>query len=135
TSVLAIGPAYPKVAPWLADEPALGVGVHLAAVGEDPPLLTAAEIPTLLGKRGHLSPGYKGFIARAAAGRVDPEDLRREFTAQLELVQELRVPLTHLDAHQHIHLWPLVCEVVLEMAPRYRIPPLGGPRSRSSSRA
>ena len=131
TSALAIGPAYPKVASWLADEPALGVGVHLAAVGEDPPLLSAAEIPTLLGRRGRLSPGYKGFIARATAGRVDPEDLRREFTAQLELVQELGVPLTHLDAHQHLQLRPLVCGVVLELAGRFGIPAVRVPRFRS----
>jgi predicted glycoside hydrolase/deacetylase ChbG (UPF0249 family) len=135
TSALAIGPAYPKVAPWLADEPALGVGVHLAAVGEDPPLLSAAEIPSLIGRRGHLSPGYKGFITRAAAGRVDPEDLRREFTAQLEMVQELGVPITHLDAHQHIHLWPLVCGVVLELARAYRIPAVRVPRFRSMTPA
>jgi predicted glycoside hydrolase/deacetylase ChbG (UPF0249 family) len=131
TSALAIGPAYPKVARWLADEPALGVGVHLAAVGEDPPLLSAAEIPSLLGRRGHLSPGYKGFIVRAAAGRIDPDDLRREFTAQLELVQELGVAITHLDAHQHIHLWPLVREVVLDLAQRYDIPAVRVPRFRS----
>ncbi len=135
TSALAIGPAYPKVAPWLTDEPGLGVGVHLAAVGEDPPLLSAAEIPSLLGKRGHLSPGYKGFIVRAAAGRVDPEDLRREFTAQLEMVQELGIPITHLDAHQHIHLWPLVCGVVLELAGKYQIPAVRVPRFRSLSPA
>jgi predicted glycoside hydrolase/deacetylase ChbG (UPF0249 family) len=131
TSALAIGPAYPKVAHWLADEPALGVGVHLAAVGEDPPLLSAAEIPTLLRRDGHLSPGYAGFMARAAAGRVDPEDLRREFTAQLETVQELGLPITHLDAHQHLHLWPLVCGVVLELALRYGIPAVRVPRYRS----
>ncbi len=131
TSALAIGPAYPKVAKWLVDVPGLGVGVHLAAVGEDPPLLSAAEIPSLIDRRGHLSPGYKGFIARAAAGRVDADDLRREFTAQLELVQELGVPLTHLDAHQHIHLWPLVCGVVLDLARRYQIPAVRVPRFRS----
>jgi len=133
TSALAIGPAYPKVAAWLADEPALGVGVHLAAVGEDPPLLSAAEIPTLLGRDGRLSPGYAGFLARAAAGRIDPDDLRREFTAQLQMVQELGVPITHLDAHQHLHLWPLVCRVVLELAGRYGIPAVRVPRYRSMS--
>jgi chitin disaccharide deacetylase len=133
TSALAIGPAYPKVAPWLCDEPRLGVGVHLAAVGEDPPLLTAAEIPSLVGRRGHLSPGYAGFLARAAAGRIDPDDLRREFSAQLALVQELGVPITHLDAHQHIHLWPLVCRVVLDLATRHEIPAVRVPRYRSVS--
>ncbi len=41
TSVFAVGPSYPRTASWLGDHPALGVGVHLAAVGEDPPPLGA----------------------------------------------------------------------------------------------
>jgi predicted glycoside hydrolase/deacetylase ChbG (UPF0249 family) len=130
-SVLAIGPAYPKVAEWLADEGDLGIGVHLAAVGEDPPLLTAEEIPTLLGRRGRLCPTYGEFVARAASGRVDPADLTREFTAQLQLVQELGLPITHLDAHQHLQLWPSVREVVLALAVRFGIPAVRVPRYRS----
>jgi chitin disaccharide deacetylase len=131
TSAIALGPAYPKVAKWLADEPALGVGVHLAAVGEDPPLLSAQEIPTLVGKRGHLCESYNAFVGRAVLGRIDREDLRREFTAQLESVRELGVPVTHLDAHQHLQLWPSVCEVVIELATRFDIPAVRVPRFRA----
>lgn len=131
TSVLALGPAYPKVAPWLADEPAIGVGVHLAAVGEDPPLLSSGEIPSLLDRRGHLSTTYRGFVCRMAAGRVDPADIEREFTAQLELVAETGMPISHLDAHQHLHLWPLVRTVVLRLARRHRITAVRVPRHRA----
>jgi chitin disaccharide deacetylase len=131
TSAIALGPAYPKVAKWLADVPALGVGVHLAAVGEDPPLLSAREIPSLVGKRGHLCESYSAFVGRALLGRIDREDLRREFTAQLESVQELGVPITHLDAHQHLQLWPSVCEVVIDLATRFDIPAVRVPRFRA----
>ena len=62
TSAMPLGPAYPKVAKWLAGEDVLGVGVHLAAVGEDPPLLSAREIPSLVGRRGHLCETYGEFI-------------------------------------------------------------------------
>jgi predicted glycoside hydrolase/deacetylase ChbG (UPF0249 family) len=130
TSVLAVGPAWPKVARRLEDHPDLGVGVHLAAVGEDPPLLTGPEIPTLVDRRGHLHESYKGLIARRAAGRVDPSDLRREFTAQLEAVLELGVPIGHLDAHQHLHLWPPVGAVVLDLARRFSIPAVRVPHYR-----
>src|SRR2546421_12667058 len=78
TSVLAIGPAYPKVCQLLADHPALGVGVHLAAVGEDPPLLSPSEVPTLFDKGGKLYETWTAFLLRAARGRIDPEDVRRE---------------------------------------------------------
>ncbi len=133
TSVLALGPAYPKVAPWLHDAPTLGVGVHLAAVGEDPPLLSAAEIPTLVDHSGHLQASYKGLLARMLVGRVDADDLRREFTAQLDSVLELGVPIGHLDAHQHLHLWPPVGAVVLALACRYGIPAVRVPHYRGAS--
>jgi len=131
TSAIALGPAYPKVASWLADEDALGVGVHLAAVGEDPPLLSAREIPSLVGKRGHLCESYNQFVGRALLGRINPEELRLEFTAQLQLVQELGVPITHLDAHQHLQLWPSVCSVVIDLATRFDIPAVRVPRFRA----
>jgi predicted glycoside hydrolase/deacetylase ChbG (UPF0249 family) len=131
TSAIALGPAYPKVASWLADEDELGIGVHLAAVGEDPPLLSAREIPTLVGKRGHLCETYGAFIRRAAVGRINPEELRLEFTAQLELVQELGVRITHLDAHQHLQLWPSVCSVVIDLASKFAVPAVRVPRFRA----
>jgi predicted glycoside hydrolase/deacetylase ChbG (UPF0249 family) len=131
TSVIALGPAYPKVASWLAEEGELGVGVHLAAVGEDPPLLSAREIPSLVGKRGHLCETYGEFVRRAVLGRVNPEELRLEFTAQLECVRELGLPVTHLDAHQHLQLWPSVCTVVLDLATTYGIPAVRVPRFRA----
>jgi predicted glycoside hydrolase/deacetylase ChbG (UPF0249 family) len=131
TSVLAIGPAYPKMAPLLVHHPLLGVGVHLAAVGEDPPLLCRAEVPTLFDRRGRLFETWRPFLLRCAAGRVDPEDLHREFTAQLLLVRELGIPITHLDAHQHLHLWPSICRVVLDLARRFQIPAVRVPRLRA----
>jgi len=133
TSVIALGPAYPKVSAWLADEDALGVGVHLAAVGEDPPLLSAREIPTLVASRGRLCETYSAFVRRAVLGRINPEELRLEFTAQLQMVQELGVPITHLDAHQHLQLWPSVCAVVIDLATRFGIPAVRVPRYRAAN--
>ncbi len=116
TSVLAVAPAFATSVAWLADEPRLGVGAHLAAVGEDPPLLSAAEIPSLVDGRGRLAASWRQFLPRAAAGRIDPSDLAAEFSAQVEAVTESGVGLTHLDTHQHLHLWPGVRSVVLDMA-------------------
>jgi predicted glycoside hydrolase/deacetylase ChbG (UPF0249 family) len=117
TSVLAVGPAVARAAAWLRDRPGLRVGAHLAVVGEDPPLLTAREIPTLVDRRGALRIGWRSFMVAAVAGRVDPADVRREFDAQLErLVRELGLAPTHLDTHQHLHLYPPIARVVTELA-------------------
>jgi len=133
TSVLAIGPAFPKVAGLLDDHPGLGVGVHLAAVGEDPPLLSRTEVPTLFVGRGQLPETWSAFLRRAVVGRVDPDDVRREFTAQLEAVADLGLSLTHLDAHQHLHLWPPMCRLVLDLAAEFGVEAVRVPRCRPRS--
>lgn len=115
TSVLAVAPAFERTAPWLASTD-IGVGAHLAAVGEDPPLLSAREVPTLVDRRGSFCPSWRQLLARVATRRVDPDDLRREFSAQLERIRAADLVPTHVDSHQHVHLWPSVGRVVLDVA-------------------
>ncbi len=129
TSVLALASGFADSGPWLRDEARLGVGVHLATVGEDPPLLSAREVPSLVDRHGRLPSTWKVFLARATAGRIDAADLAREFRAQLEAVQQLGVTVSHLDSHQHLHLWPLVREVVLDLAVEAGIGAVRVPRS------
>ena len=133
TSVLANGRALAEFAGQLRDTPQLGVGVHLAAVGEDPPLLSAAEIPTLVDRHGQFPSTWRAFLFRGTPGRIDPNDLAREFLAQLERVQALGFPITHLDAHQHLQLWPLVRDVMLELATETGIGAVRAPRYRSAT--
>lgn len=115
TSVLAIAPAFERTAAWLADAPTLGTGAHLAAVGEDPPVLTAREIPTLVDRNGRLPMSWRSFLPRMAAGRIDPDDVYREFGAQLDRIQAAGVEIDHFDSHQNLHLWPAVRDVVLRL--------------------
>ncbi len=115
TSVLALAPAFDATVEWLHDVPALGTGAHLALVGEDPPLLSAREIPTLVDARGALHLSWRQFLPRAAAGRIDPDDLRRELGAQIQRITAAGVTIDHLDTHQNLHLWPTVAAVVMEL--------------------
>jgi predicted glycoside hydrolase/deacetylase ChbG (UPF0249 family) len=130
TSVLAVGAAFDEAATRLRDLPGLAVGAHLAIVGEDRPLLSAAEIPTLVDREGCFPLSYRTVVARGAAGRIDPADVRREFAAQLERVAGIGVPITHLDTHQHTHLWPAVAGVVVELARNAGVPSVRLPTSR-----
>ena len=106
TSVLALAPGFEPSAPALRDTDRIGVGAHLAAVGEDPPLLTAREVPSLVDRRGRLASSWRVFLPRMAARRIDPDDLRREFTAQVERITGAGLAPGHVDTHQHLHLWP-----------------------------
>lgn len=132
TSVLANGRALAGYAAPLRDT-GLGVGVHLAMVGEDPPLLSSSEIPTLVDRAGRFSATWTAVVRGMLAGRVDPDDIAREFRAQLERVRSYDLTLTHLDAHQHLQLWPSVRDVVLALASEAGIEAVRVPRYRYAS--
>lgn len=116
TSVLAVGRSFDYGAQLLRDLPTLAVGAHLALVGEDPPLLSAREIPTLVGKSGRFPLTYRTVAGRAALRRIDPDDVRREFAAQLARIRDAGLQPEHLDTHQHLHLWPSIGRVVADLA-------------------
>ena len=74
TSVLAVAPAFEETAPALrraAHESGIGVGVHLAAVGEDPPLLPRSRVASLVDAETARfpSPGKIFCAAPPASGR------------------------------------------------------------------
>src|SRR5207253_316763 len=54
----------------------------------DAPILTAAEVPSLVTRDGRF-PRLGRLMARLAAGRVRPGELRSEFAAQLHRFREL----------------------------------------------
>ncbi|MCU1497011.1 MAG: YdjC family protein [Acidimicrobiales bacterium] len=116
TSVLANAPATRVSLPWLAEAPTLEVGLHGALVGEDPPICGAAEIPTLVDRRGRLARSWRALVPRLAAGRVDPGDVQRELAAQLAVVTSTGATVTHLNLHQHLQLWPSVRPVAVALA-------------------
>jgi predicted glycoside hydrolase/deacetylase ChbG (UPF0249 family) len=120
TSALANGKALVDAAPALRDS-GLGVGAHLALVGHQGPVLAAREIPTLVDKNGNLASGWRPFLTRAAAGRIDPDDVRREFVAQIEVLESIGLTLTHVDTHQNLHLWPSIGRITVDLAIGHRI--------------
>jgi predicted glycoside hydrolase/deacetylase ChbG (UPF0249 family) len=130
TSVLAVGTAFEQAATTVREAGDLALGAHLAIVGEDRPLLSAREVPTLVDREGRFPLSYRTVVARGVAGRIDADDVAREFRAQLERVRGIGVPVTHLDTHQHTHLWPTVAGVVVELAREAAIPVVRLPRSR-----
>lgn len=133
TSVLALGPGFAETVSWLDDVPALGTGAHLAVVGEDPPLLSSREIPTLVGKQGLLPYSWRQFLPMVAAHRIDPDDIRREFRAQIECIEQAGVTIDHFDTHQNLHLWPAVRDVVFGLGAEHGVRVVRVTRSASRS--
>jgi predicted glycoside hydrolase/deacetylase ChbG (UPF0249 family) len=132
TSVLTPAPAFGAHARTLR-ESGLAAGLHLCAVGEDPPLLSAREVPTLVDRNGRFALTWKQFVRRAVRGQIDAADLAREFEAQHAAVVESGIRPTHVDSHQNLHLWPSVSAVVIDLAVRHQIPVLRVTRTQALS--
>jgi predicted glycoside hydrolase/deacetylase ChbG (UPF0249 family) len=132
TSILVLAPAFATTAPWLRDLDGIGIGAHLAVVGEDPPLLTAREIPTLVNARGYLPISWRRLLPLVAARRVDLADVEREWTAQLDAITAEGLTVDHLDSHQHVHVFPGLCDVAIRLAQARSVPAVRLTRSASN---
>ena len=88
----------------LADR--VSVGYHLNLI-DGSPVAPAAVVPSLLGPDGHFRPAAQQWL-RYLAGRLRPVELARELAAQVGRLRDHGFPLSHADAHQHLHLYPLL---------------------------
>jgi len=118
-SVLALAPAFAESVRMLRDSPSLGVGVHLALVGEDPPLSPRASVPSLVGEDGRFPRDWRSFLKRSRRAR--PAEIEQELGAQIETARDAVPGLDHLDSHQHLHLLPRVRDSVIRLASRFGI--------------
>ncbi len=120
TSLLANGSAFASAAEIARQTPALGVGVHLNLT-EGRPSCDPARIPSLVTPRGGFFPGAGRLAWRVLAGRVALREIESEFRAQIEKVLAAGIAPTHLDGHQHVHMWPSVFAVTARLAQDYRM--------------
>lgn len=96
--------------------PRLGVGCHVVLVDGDP-VLPQEEIPTLVDPvtgRFHHTLGI--FLLGLLTGRIRAAEMEAEATAQIALLQDAGVTLTHVDTHKHAHMFPAVLKPVLRAA-------------------
>jgi predicted glycoside hydrolase/deacetylase ChbG (UPF0249 family) len=110
----------------------LDVGWHVNfTLGK--PLSPAREVTSLVDARGNFYP-LPCLLRRSFQRKLRGAEILRELQAQWEVFRAAGVLPTHLDGHQHVHLFPqlreAVREIVLQHAiPFVRLPQEGGIRS------
>jgi len=118
-SVNVTWPAVQEVPVLMRDFPHVSIGVHLnLSVG--PPVLPPTEIPSLVGPDGEFR--GKAFPRLAMKRRLDRDEMKRELRAQVRVLRERGVPITHWDSHQGRHLFPGFFEAALEVGREEGIP-------------
>jgi chitin disaccharide deacetylase len=109
TLMVAYEPAVEAIA-LAREQPALGVGLHLALTG-GPPVLPPERLPSLVDSAGRLPAKPEGL------DRARPSEILAEARAQLARFREIaKADPTHFDSHHHSHRTPAVLEAVLTLA-------------------
>ncbi len=119
-SLMVTGEAFDEAVQLAKENRGLAVGIHLVTVmGRS--VLPRSEIPALVDEKALFSchPGFAGlkyyFSRRARA------QLRKELAAQFEKFQSTGLPFSHIDAHLHMHVHPVIFRVALELGERFGV--------------
>lgn len=126
-SVMATGPAAAEAIALASDTPNLAVGLHLTLVSGRA-LLPHSEIPQLVDSQGYFKGSPLTLGLRCAFSPRLREEIRREMAAQFERFCASGLPLSHVDSHLHLHMHPLLFDMLLEMARTYGASGLRIPR-------
>jgi hopanoid biosynthesis associated protein HpnK len=118
TSLLANGSAFDDAAAAARSNPTLAVGVHLNLT-EGRPLSDPAKLGALANAAGDFIGSPEALFFRIVTGRVSLDAAEREFRAQIERVLSAGICPTHLDGHQHVHMWPPMFALTARLASEY----------------
>ena len=117
TSVMANMPGTAEAlrrAPQLTQQASFGVHLNLC---EGRPLTRGASLMDDDGKFLRK----RALAARALSGKLSLRELEAEVTAQIALLSDSGLRISHLDGHKHLHQLPIVCAAVANVLPQFGI--------------
>lgn len=98
----------------------LGVGIHFT-LANGFPVLPPEKIPSLVTEEGIFHENYIVFLKKYLQGKISLSEIKSELAAQLEKVLNAGLTLTHFDSHQHLHHFPGIIDIVLNLAETAKI--------------
>jgi hopanoid biosynthesis associated protein HpnK len=119
-SIMPAGAAFKEALKIARRNPGLQVGLHLTLL-QGKSVLPQAQIPDLVDEAGNFSDNPVATGMRYFFDKGLYKQLKREIEAQIELVVDSGIPLSHIDGHLNIHLHPTVFGFLTDLMPRYGI--------------
>lgn len=116
-SLLVTGSAFEEAVALARQNSELDVGLHLTLV-EEQAVLGRDVLPTIVDETGRFPRTSGEFFRRAFLGRINWAEVEREIVAQITRFQETGLRLSHLNSHQHLHMFPPVFQIVRRLTRR-----------------
>ena len=117
---MAGGKAFDNAVEVAKKNPGLGVGIHFT-LANGFPVLPPEKISSLVNEDGIFFADYVIFLKKYLQGKISRKEIRLELSAQLEKVLGAGLKLTHFDSHQHLHHFPGIIEIALDLAKKANI--------------
>ena len=115
-TLMARAPATDQAIRQALETPSLGVGCHVVLVDGEP-VLPPGEIRNLVDQQTGLFHSALGtFLRRVLSGSIHAAEVEAEAAAQIAVLQQRGLQLTHIDTHKHTHMFPAVLRPVLRAA-------------------
>ena len=119
-SLMVNEPGLAEAVKLARESPKLGVGLHLTLLmGRS--ALPADKIPGLVNSRGEFSNSPVGAGMSYFFRRSLREQLRAEIHAQFEKFHATGLMLDHVNGHLHLHLHPVIFNILMEDAEKLGI--------------
>lgn len=117
-SIMANMPAFQNAANLSKENPQLGVGVHLNLVRGKAILLREAS--TLTNSNGWFY-NFPQVLRRLLLGQFNLKEIEEEFRVQIRKVINSGLTPTHLDTEKHIHGFPSILKILMNLAREFNI--------------
>jgi len=114
STLMANGKAFAEATQLANRTPNLSIGCHVVLIDGDP-VLASEQLPSLTASR-RFRDGLKQFAARSVAGRMNPDEISAEATAQIRKLQSAGIVVSHIDTHKHTHVFPQILRPLLKAA-------------------
>jgi len=120
TSLMVTGDAAQNAIALAKNHPHLAVGLHLVLVcGKS--VLPPAQIPHLVDSQGNFSDNPTQAGLNYQFNQATRAELRLEIYAQLEKFRDSGLNLAHVDGHLHLHVHPVILNILTEFAGEFQI--------------
>ncbi len=101
------------------DKTEISLGIHInlsegKPVSRDLRILTAQD-GFFRGKQATHA------LLKEPSGIELEREIQKEINAQIQILKKFKIPITHLDGHQHIHIAPVVLPIALSEATKNKI--------------
>lgn len=111
TSMIVNMPGFKSAVKLAKKHKSLDVGIHLNLT-EGKPLLNSP-----LSVKGNFSNSYLNFVLN----KYPEEEIEAELEAQITKLESAGIKISHINGHQHIHVFPKVFKIIINLAKKHNI--------------